>query len=232
MSKQHSNQIRVCHLCMEECGTLKDLQIHLLTEHDMRHPTMNSPKVLNTDSLLQDMNSLQIRTNAVISVSVPNLPKVQRICHLCLEEYGTLKDLQNHISTAHNLSHPTTYYSNSTSGYSTSWQKSTLLNTDSLLQDMNSSQIRTNTVISASVLNLPKVQRICHLCLEEYGTLKDLQNHISTAHNLSHPTTYYSNSTSGYSTSWKFEHLLNIPKGSPKHPQSIQINVYPKTVRA
>ena len=23
MSKQHSNQIRVCHLCMEECGTLK-----------------------------------------------------------------------------------------------------------------------------------------------------------------------------------------------------------------
>ena len=163
----------------------------------MRHPTMNSPKVLNTDSLLQDMNSLQIRTNAVISVSVPNLPKVQRICHLCLEEYGTLKDLQNHISTNHNLSHPTTYYSNSTSGYSTSWQKSTLLNTDSLLQDMNSSQIRTNTVISASVLNLPKVQRICHLCLEEYGTLKDLQNHISTNHNLSHPTTYYSNSTSG-----------------------------------
>ena len=87
----------------------------------MRHPTMNSPKVLNTDSLLQDMNSLQIRTNAVISASVPNLPKlVQRICHLCLEEYGTLKHLQNHISTAHNLSHPTTYYSNSTSGYSTS----------------------------------------------------------------------------------------------------------------
>jgi hypothetical protein len=31
------------------------------------------------------------------------------------------------------LSHPTTYYSNSTSGYSTSWQKSTVLNTDSLL---------------------------------------------------------------------------------------------------
>ena len=81
---------------------------------------MNSPKVLNTDSLLQDMNSLQIRTNTVISASVPNLPKVQRICHLCLEEYGTLKDLQNHISTTHNLSHPITYYSNSTSGYSTS----------------------------------------------------------------------------------------------------------------
>ena len=81
---------------------------------------MNSPKVLNTDSLLQDMNSLQTRTNTVISASVPSLPKVQRICHLCLEEYGTLKDLQNHIST-HNLSHPTAYlYSNSTSGYSTS----------------------------------------------------------------------------------------------------------------
>ena len=178
---------------------------------------MNSPKVLNTDSLLQDMNSLQTRTNTVISASVPNLPKVQRICHLCLEEYGTLKDLQNHIST-HNMNHPTTYYSNSTSGYCTSWQKSTLLNTHSLLQDMNSSQIRTNTVISACVLYLPKVQRICHLCLEEYGTLKHLQNHISTTHNLSHPTTYYSNSTSGYSTSWKFEHLLTIPKGSPKHP--------------
>ena len=95
----------------------------------MRHPTMNSPKVLNTDSLLQDMNSLQIRTNAVISASVPNLPKlVQRICHLCLEEYETLKDLQNHISTTHNLSHPTTYYSTSTSGYSTSWKFENLLN--------------------------------------------------------------------------------------------------------
>ena len=95
-----------------------ELQIHLLMLQYMRHPIM---KVLNTDSLLQDMNSLQIRTNAVISASVPNLPKlVQRICHLCLEEYGTLKDLQNHISTTHNLSHPTTYYSNSTSGYSTS----------------------------------------------------------------------------------------------------------------
>ena len=23
MSEQHTNQIRVCHLCMEECGTLK-----------------------------------------------------------------------------------------------------------------------------------------------------------------------------------------------------------------
>ena len=97
-----------------------------------------------------------------------------------------------------------------------------VLNTDSLLHDMNSLQIRTNTVISASVPNLPKVQRICHLCLEEYGTLKDLQNHISTTHNLSHPTTYYSNSTSGYSTSWKFENLLNFPKASPKHPQSSQ----------
>jgi len=190
---------------------------------------MNSPKVLNTDSLLQDMNSLQIRTNAVISASVPNLPKlVQRICHLCLEEYGTLKDLQNHISTTHNLSHPTTYYSNSTSGYSTSWQKSTVLNTDSLLQEMNSLQIRTNCESSASVPNLPKVQKICHLCLEVYGTLKDLQNHISTTHNLSHPTTYYSNSTSGYSTSWKFDHLLNIPKASPTHPQSIQIRRLPK----
>jgi len=106
---------------MEECGTLlKDLQMHLLTVHDMRHPTANSPKVLNTDSLLQDMNSLQIRTNTVISASVPNLPKVQRICHLCMEEYGTLKELQNHISTDHNLGHPTTYYSNSTSGYCTS----------------------------------------------------------------------------------------------------------------
>ena len=97
-----------------------------------------------------------------------------------------------------------------------------VLNTDSLLQDMNSLQIRTNTVISANVPNLPKVQRICHLCLEEYGTLKDLQNHISTTHNLSHPTTYYSNSTSGYSTSWKFENLLNFPKASPKHPQISQ----------
>ena len=94
-----------------------ELQIHLLMLQYMRHPIM---KVLNTDSLLQDMNSLQIRTNTVISASVPNLPKVQRICHLCLEEYGTLKDLQNHISTTHNLSHPTTYYSNSTSGYSRS----------------------------------------------------------------------------------------------------------------
>ena len=80
---------------------------------------MNSPKVLNTNSLLQDMNSLQTRTNTVISASVPNLPKVRRICHICLEEYGTIKDLQNHIST-HNLSHPTTYYSNSTTGYSSS----------------------------------------------------------------------------------------------------------------
>ena len=86
---------------------------------------------------------------------------------------------------------------------------------------MKSLQIRTNNVISASVPNLPKVQRICHLCLAEYGTLKDLQNHISTTHNLSHPTTYYSTSTSGYSTSWKFENLLNIPKASPKHLQSI-----------
>ena len=79
---------------------------------------MNTPKVLNTDSLLQDMNSLQIRTNTVISASVPNLPKAQKICHLCLEVYGTLKDLQNHISTDHNLGHPTSYYSES--GYSTS----------------------------------------------------------------------------------------------------------------
>jgi len=107
---------------MEECGNnLKDLQIHLLTVHDMRHPTMNSPKVSGTDTLLQDMNSLQIRTNTLISASVPNIPREPpRICHLCMEEYGTLKDLQNHISTTHNLSHPTTYYSNSTSGYSTS----------------------------------------------------------------------------------------------------------------
>ena len=103
-----------------------------------------------------------------------------------------------------------------------------ILNTDSLLQDMNSLQIRTNTVISASVPNLPKVERICHLCMEEYGTLKDLQNHISTDHNLGHPTTYYSNSTSGYCTSWKFEHLLNILKASLKHPKSIQIRRLPK----
>ena len=92
---------------------------------------MNSPKVLDSDSLLQDMNSLQIRTNTVTSVSEPNLeiPRdtIQRICHLCMEEFGTLKDLQNHIPTSHNLNHPcTTYYrncysesreSNSTLGY-------------------------------------------------------------------------------------------------------------------
>ena len=80
---------------------------------------MNSPKVSGTDSLLQDMNSLQIRTNNLISASVPNIPGEVRICHLCMEEFGSLKVLQNHISTSHNLSHPTTYYSNSTSGYST-----------------------------------------------------------------------------------------------------------------
>jgi len=152
MSKQHSNQIRVCHLCMEECGTLKDLQIHLLTVHDMRHPTMNTPKVLNTDSLLQDMNSLQIRTNTVISASVPNLV-------------------------------------------------------------------------------LPKVlPRICHLCMEEFGTLKDLQNHISTDHNLGHPTSYYSES--GYSTSWKFEHLPNIPRHLKSIPKASRLDVDPKTVRS
>ena len=91
---------------------------------------MNSPKVLETDSLLQDMNSLQIRIKTVTSVSEPNLeiPRdtIQRICHLCMEEFGTLKDLQNHIPTSHNLNHPTTYYrncyseskeSNSTLGY-------------------------------------------------------------------------------------------------------------------
>ena len=78
---------------------------------------MNSPKVLDSDSLLQDMNSLQIRTNTVTSVSEPNLeiPRntIQRICHLCMEEFGTLEDLQNHIPTNHNLNHPTKYYSNS-----------------------------------------------------------------------------------------------------------------------
>ena len=85
---------------------------------------MNSPKVLDSDSLLQDMNSLQIRKNTLSSVSEPNLPKVQRICHLprdtterichlCMEEFGTLKDLQNHIPTNHNLNHPTKYYNNS-----------------------------------------------------------------------------------------------------------------------
>ena len=85
---------------------------------------MNSPKVLDSESLLQDMNSLQIRTNTLSSVSEPNLPKVQivchlprdtteRICHLCMEEFGTLEDLQNHIPTNHNLNHPTKYYSNS-----------------------------------------------------------------------------------------------------------------------
>ena len=85
---------------------------------------MNSPKVLDSDSLLQDMNSLQIRKNTLSSVSEPNLPKVQRICHLprdtterichlCMEEFGTLEDLQNHIPTNHNLNHPTKYYSNS-----------------------------------------------------------------------------------------------------------------------
>ena len=87
---------------------------------------MNSPKVLDSDSLLQDMNSLQIRKNTLSSVSEPNLPKVQRschlprdsterICHLCMEEFGTLEDLQNHIPTNHNLNHPTKYYSNSNS---------------------------------------------------------------------------------------------------------------------
>ena len=95
---------------------------------------MNSPKVLDSDSLLQDMNSLQIRTNAVISSSVPDLPKVQRICHLCMEEYGTLKDLQNHIPTNHNLNHPTTYYSNS---YSVSNSTSVYYNLDTT-QESNS----------------------------------------------------------------------------------------------
>ena len=68
---------------------------------------MNSQNVLDSDSLLQDMNSLQIRTNTVISGSEPNLeiPRdtIQRICHLCMEEFATLKDLQNHIPTNHNL---------------------------------------------------------------------------------------------------------------------------------
>ena len=78
---------------------------------------MNSPKVLDSDSLLQDMNSLQIRKNTLSSVSEPNLeiPRdtTERICHLCMEEFGTLKDLQNHIPTNHNLNHPTKYYNNS-----------------------------------------------------------------------------------------------------------------------
>ena len=106
---------------------------------------MNSPKVLDSDSLLQDMNSLQIRKNTLSSVSEPNLPKVQRICHLprdtterichlCMEEFGTLEDLQNHIPTNHNLNHPTKYYSNS---YSVSNSPSGYYNADTT-QERNS----------------------------------------------------------------------------------------------
>ena len=75
--------------------------------------------VLDSDSLIQDMNSMPTRTNTVISASVSNLEisSNTRICHLCLEEYGTLKDLKSHILT-HNLNHPSTYYSsNSTLVY-------------------------------------------------------------------------------------------------------------------
>ena len=106
---------------------------------------MNSPKVLDSDSLLQDMNSLQIRKNTLSSVSEPNLPKVQRICHLprdtterichlCMEEFGTLEDLQNHIPTNHNLNHPTKYYGNS---YSVSNSPSGYYNLDTT-QERNS----------------------------------------------------------------------------------------------
>ena len=106
---------------------------------------MNSPKVLDSDTLLQDMNSLQIRKNTLSSVSEPNLPKVQRICHLprdtterichlCMEEFGTLEDLQNHIPTNHNLNHPTKYYSNS---YSVSNSPSGYYNLDTT-QERNS----------------------------------------------------------------------------------------------
>ena len=106
---------------------------------------MNSQKVLDSDILLQDMNSLQIRKNTLSSVSEPNLPKVQRICHLprdtterichlCMEEFGTLEDLQNHIPTNHNLNHPTKYYSNS---YSVSNSPSGYYNLDTT-QERNS----------------------------------------------------------------------------------------------
>ena len=106
---------------------------------------MNSPKVLDSDSLLQDTNSLQIRKNTLSSVSEPNLPKVQRICHLprdtterichlCMEEFGTLEDLQTHIPTNHNLNHPTKYYSNS---YSVSNSPSGYYNLDTT-QERNS----------------------------------------------------------------------------------------------
>ena len=113
---------------------------------------MNSPKVLDSDSLLQDMNSLQIRTNTVISVSEPNLeiPRdtIQRICHLCMEEFGTLKDLQNHIPTNHNLNHPTTYYSNS---YSVSNSTSVYYNLDTT-QESNS--VSDSLVISSENISI------------------------------------------------------------------------------
>ena len=110
---------------------------------------MNSPKVLDPDSLLQNMNSLQIRTNTVTSVSEPNLEiprnSIQRICHLCMEEFGTLKDLQNHIPTSHNLNHPITYYRNC---YSESKESNSTLG----YYKLDTTPERTNSVSESSLL--------------------------------------------------------------------------------
>ena len=33
-------QMRICHLCMEECVSLTDLQTHIAKDHDMKHPSL------------------------------------------------------------------------------------------------------------------------------------------------------------------------------------------------
>jgi len=56
-------QIRICHICMEECVSLTDLQTHIAKDHDMKHPS-----------------SLYVKTETYRQLFPIADPKIRKVC--------------------------------------------------------------------------------------------------------------------------------------------------------
>ena len=56
-------QMRICHICLEECVSLTDLQTHIAKDHDMKHPS-----------------SLYVKTETYRQLFPIADPKIRKVC--------------------------------------------------------------------------------------------------------------------------------------------------------
>jgi len=168
-------QMKICHLCLQECISVTDLKNHIDTDHDMKHPSLQyEPYDCNMSDI--DLHMI-MATKTISSVAATRFERLtqMRICHLCLQECLSITDLQNHIATDHDMKHPSLQY-----------EPYDYDEDEKYLHVIMASETISN--VGTTRFEPRSQMKVCHLCMQECISTMDLQNHIDTDHNMNHPT--------------------------------------------